>query len=76
LRHPPEGDTSGWYIWRGELSRAEDFFLPRHAVHLSDELPEVVPFLALPPGSRFLLASGREDVWFDSSLLDIGSSGG
>src|SRR4051812_25910374 len=22
LRHSPEGDTSGWYIWRGELSDA------------------------------------------------------
>ena len=76
LRQPPEGETSGWYIWRGELTQAEDFFSPLHAVHLPNELPEVVRFLALPPGWRFLLAPGHEDVWFDESLLDIGSSGG
>jgi hypothetical protein len=30
LRHPPEGDTTGWYIWAGqELSDAPDFFEPR-----------------------------------------------
>ena len=53
LRHPPEGDTAGWYIWRGEYSDADDFFSPLHASHLSDEFPEVLPFLALPPGRRF-----------------------
>lgn len=74
LRHAPEGDTSGWYIWRGELSDADDFFSPLHAEHLVDELPEVVPFLALPPGWRFLLASDYEDVWYDQTLLDIGDA--
>ena len=28
LRHPPEGDTTGWYIWAGEqLSDDPDFLL-------------------------------------------------
>lgn len=26
LRYPPEGDTTGWYIWSGEWSDAPDFF--------------------------------------------------
>src|SRR5688500_14052311 len=27
LRHPPEGDTSGWYIWAGEeMGTADDYF--------------------------------------------------
>ena len=69
LRHPPEGDTTGWYIWRGEFSDADDFFLPLHAWHLATELPQVLPFLALPPGWRFLLAPGHEDVWYDEALL-------
>jgi hypothetical protein len=73
LRHPPQGDTAGWYIWCGELSDAEDFFSPLHASHLSDELPEVVPFLALPPGWRFLLSPGHEDVWYDETLLEVAS---
>ncbi len=71
LRHPPEGDTTGWYLWRGELSQADDFFSPLHAGHLSTRLPEVLPYLALPPGWRFLIAPGYEDVWYDASLLDI-----
>jgi hypothetical protein len=75
LRHPPEGDTAGWYIWRCELSDTDDFFSPLHAAHLTDELPEVLPYLALPPGWRFLLALDHEDVWYDEALLDIGTSG-
>jgi hypothetical protein len=72
LRHSPEGDTSGWYIWRGEvLSSDEDYFMPVHVEHLAELCPEAIPFLALPPGWRFLLASGNEDVWFDPSLLDL-----
>lgn len=51
LRHPPKGDTSGWYLWTGELSDADDFFVP-----------EVLAELAAPPGTRFLLAPGHRDV--------------
>ncbi len=70
LRHPPENGTSGWYIWGGEeLSTAPDFFKPMHIHHLSDQCPEILPYLALPPGWRFLVAPGVEDVWFDKSLL-------
>jgi hypothetical protein len=31
----------------------------------------VFPYLALPPGWRFLLAPGYEDVWYDPTLLDL-----
>jgi hypothetical protein len=72
LRHPPQGETTGWYIWAGEEpSREPDFFVPLHVNHLMDWCPEVLPFLGLPPGYRFLLASDYEDVWKDDSLLDI-----
>jgi len=70
LRHEPAGDTSGWYIWAGEeLSDDPGFFVPLHVEHLTRWRPEVVPYLALPPGWRFLLAPGHEDVWHDGSLL-------
>ena len=70
LRHPPEAGTSGWFIWAGgELSTAEDFFVPLHISHVGDWCPEILPYLALPPGFRVLLASGHEDVWLDESLL-------
>jgi hypothetical protein len=72
LRHPPEGDTTGWYIWAGEeLSEDEDFFVPIHVRHLRDWCPEAFPYLALPPGWRFQIAPRHEEVWEDRSLLDV-----
>ena len=72
LRHPPEGDTTGWYIWSGEeLSDEEDFFEPLHTVHLVERCPEIMKYLGLGPGWRFLIAPGYEDVWFDANLLNI-----
>ena len=70
LRHPPDDGTSGWFLWAGETwSDAADFFQPLHYWHLSERAPSILPYLALPPGWRFLIADGYEDVWFDSSLL-------
>ncbi|MGO4145420.1 hypothetical protein AB4Y77_10075 [Paenarthrobacter sp. YAF11_1] len=75
LRHPAAIGTSGWFIWRGEeLGTAHDFFVPLHVEHLTTWCPEVLPYLALPPGWRFLLAPGYEDVWFDESLLNAEGS--
>jgi len=72
LRHPPTGDTNGWYIWCGELSKADDFFSPLHVEHLAEYVPLAVEYLALPPGYRFLIDGGNfEDVWFDSALLEV-----
>ena len=72
LRHPPEGDTTGWYFWaEEELSDAPNFFEPLHVEHLFERCPEVLPYLGLPPGWRFLIAPGYEDVWFDESLFNI-----
>jgi hypothetical protein len=72
LRHPPQGDTSGWYIWSDEeSSEAPDFFAPVHVSHLLAICPETLTFLGLPPGWRFLYAPGQEDVWQDQKLLDV-----
>jgi hypothetical protein len=72
LRHPVAADTTGWYIWAGEeLSEAPDFFAPVHIEHLATWCPIVVPYLALPPGWRFLLAPDYEDVWYDETLLAL-----
>ena len=72
LRHPPEGDTSGWYSWGGEeLSRGADFFQPLHVSHLKDKCPEIMKYLGLAPGWRVLVASEQEDVWYDEKLLDV-----
>ncbi|MCA9608752.1 MAG: hypothetical protein KC619_24280 [Myxococcales bacterium] len=75
LRIRPGGQTCGWYIWAGEeMSQADDFFVPLHVAHLDEWCPEVLPYLELPPGWRFLIAPGYEDVWFDPDL-DLDSSG-
>ena len=71
MRHQPEGDTCGWYIWAGEeLSQDPVFFSPLHVAHLSEWCPAVLPYMGLAPGWRFLIAPGHVDVWFDPSLLD------
>jgi hypothetical protein len=71
LRHNPAGDTTGWYIWAGgEPSGESDFFEPMHVSHLEQWCPDVVPYLALPPGSRFQIAPDHEDVWVDAKLLE------
>jgi hypothetical protein len=70
LRHSPQGGTSGWYFWTGEYSSEPDFFVPIHGEHLIDRCPELIRFLGLAPGWRFLLAPRHDDVWFDPSLLD------
>ncbi|MCO5946153.1 immunity protein Imm33 domain-containing protein [Mucilaginibacter flavidus] len=72
LRHPLEGDTTGWYIWAGEeFSTEPDFFTPLHVEHLEDWCPLALKYLGLAPGWRFLLAPDYEDVWEDLQLLQI-----
>ena len=71
MRIPPENGTEGWYIWAGEYSDSAEFFKPIHISHLDAAWPELLPYLALPPGYRFIIdESGYEDVWFDQILLD------
>lgn len=77
LRHNAQGDTSGWYIWSGseEIPKDDpDFFQPLHIKHLCERCPLLLEYLALPPGSRFLISPQEDyfDVWQDDSLLDTG----
>ncbi len=71
LRHFPEGDTTGWYIWAGEYSDDPDFFKPLHVEHLGEWCPLVLPYLGLDAGWRFLIAEEGNyvDVWEDLSLI-------
>lgn len=72
LRHPFEKGTTGWFIWTGEYSTHENFFKPYHAGHLLQMRPDLIKYLGLPPGYRFLIDSnGYEDVWKDKQLLTI-----
>ena len=72
LRHPQEGDTTGWYIWSGEsLSSDPDFFEPVHVAHIIESFPLITKYLGLAPGMRFLITDTYEDVWKDPSLLVV-----
>lgn len=71
LRHPLKNAT-GWFLWCGEYKPDDDFFKAHHALHLMDIKPNILKFLGLGPGHRFLVDNhGYEDVWFDKDLLDI-----
>lgn len=71
LRHSPDKDTTGWYVWSGELSSDGDFFRPLHTEHLQQLCPKILKYLGLPAGFRFLVdfRNDYEDVWFDESLV-------
>ena len=70
LRHPVQNGTCGWYIWGGELTDAVDF-QPYCVHHISDHCPSLIPYLALAPGWRVLLAPGQTEVWYDAALLNV-----
>jgi len=71
LRHPPKGDTTGWYVYAGpNISSEPGFFKPLHVAHLDNCCPQISKYLGLSPSWRFLVAGDYEDVWFDESLLD------
>lgn len=60
----PEGGTISWFIHCGEYSAASDFYQALHTSHLKEELPEVVKYLFLPEGAKFIIdRGGYEDVW-------------
>lgn len=71
LRHSPGNGTCGWYVWAGDISEAPDFFSPLHVSHLHEHVPELLPYLGLPPGWRVLLAPGHEDVWYEEAVRGV-----
>ncbi len=73
LRHPPENETAGWYIWAGgEIMTDIDFWEPMHIQHLIELYPDILKYLGLPAGYRFQIDNkGYEDVWFDEKLLNV-----
>ncbi|TKD62293.1 hypothetical protein [Flavobacterium sp. ASW18X] len=69
LRHPNHGNMCGWYIWSGEWSNKSDFFKPLCAEHLIEQKPEIIQYLALDIGFRFLSSQDNyEDIWFDENI--------
>jgi hypothetical protein len=72
LRHSSEKGTTGWFIWTGEYSESTDFFKPICAEHLLQEQPDIIKYLGLNIGFRFLIdKNGYEDIWFNEKLKNI-----
>jgi hypothetical protein len=68
LRRQPENGTCGWYVWGGELSSDSELFQPLHLARVPEQCPEIQPFLSLPPGWRFRVATdSTAEVWFDET---------
>lgn len=61
-----DADENGveWYVYCGEFSNAEDFYEPVAIDCLPEDLPAIIPFLALESGFNFIVDDkGYEDVW-------------
>jgi hypothetical protein len=68
MRRPDEAEG---IFQRLRAQLRADFFQPLHFSHLPERCPEVVEYLALPPGSRFLIADGYENVWHDPTIVHV-----
>ena len=65
LRNKAEGDENvSWFIYGGELAEGEDSFETMTVRDLQDLVPQVLPYLALDVGFRFMIdGDDYEDVW-------------
>ncbi|TDY35682.1 hypothetical protein [Janthinobacterium sp. 75] len=62
----PENGTISWFIHCGEHDTASGFYQPLHVEHLHEMLPQVLDYLALPSGAKFIIdREGYEDVWLE-----------
>lgn len=42
-----------------------------HVSHISEYLPSIEKYLALPVGYRFLVTETYEDIWYDETLKNV-----
>ena len=72
LRHPSEKGTTGWFIWTGDYSENEDFFQPMCTEHLLQVRPDIIKYLGLDVGFRFLTDNkDYEVIWYDEKVKRI-----
>lgn len=63
-KKPETDENISWYIYGGELQEGADFFETMTVRELQDVIPDVLPYLALEPGFRFMIdGDDYEDVW-------------
>ncbi|WP_193014439.1 MULTISPECIES: hypothetical protein [Gammaproteobacteria] len=65
IKRPQDG-TISWFFYCGEHCKRDDFYQTLHTSHLNELLPEVIKYLYLPEGYKFIIdKEGYEDVWFE-----------
>ncbi|ANF81759.1 hypothetical protein A3K93_05870 [Acinetobacter sp. NCu2D-2] len=65
IRKQPEGEQNvSWFIYGGEQVSNEEAFETMTVRELQDIIPDVLPYLALEQGFRFMIdGDDYEDVW-------------
>ncbi|MDI9871910.1 immunity protein Imm33 domain-containing protein [Flectobacillus roseus] len=72
LRRLAEKGSTGWLIWTGEFSEADNLFQPICAEHLLQQRPEIIKYLGLDVGFRFLSNSKADEyIWYDEKLKNL-----
>jgi len=68
-KRPTAGETVTWYIYGGELQSNDEDFEIMSVKELQEILPEVLPYLALDHGYRFMIdQDDYEDVWKEDAF--------
>lgn len=63
-KQPTTDENVSWYIYGGELEEGIDNFETMTVRELQDIAPDVLPYLALDVGFRFMIdGDDYEDVW-------------
>jgi hypothetical protein len=68
MRYPAPEHMSGWWTTTDLYDGNVESIRTEHAYHLVEHRPELVQYLALPPG--FWLRTGSESGVFDAELLE------
>jgi len=68
VRYPSPQHMSGWWLSSPDYSGPVSSMLRQHLYHLTDSRPELVQYLALPPGYRFQWDAGKASARFDPAV--------
>ena len=68
VRYPSAGHMTGWWLttdlYNGNINSLETL----HYYHVAFNRPDIIKWLALPFGFRFISGS-KDKIWFDSEVL-------
>jgi hypothetical protein len=65
VRYPSPDHMSGWWLTTSKYNGNSDSLKTEHAYHVYEKRPDLIKFLALPHGYRFMENKEKHDIWFD-----------